>query len=71
MVTDKHYMLPHAYILCDKSYGRVMTYNFKVRQQFYNEMLLYFVLLLKKKTSKTIRKLTATPEILHLSNISQ
>lgn len=72
MVTDKHYMLPHAYILCDKNYGIVMTSNFKVRLQFYNEMLLYFVLLfITKITSKRIRKLTATPEILCSSNISQ
>jgi hypothetical protein len=49
MVTDKHYMLPCAYILYAKSYGRVMTSNFKVRRQFYNEILLYFVLLFVTK----------------------
>lgn len=72
MVTDKHYMLPYTYILYVKSYGRVMTSNFKVRLQFYNEILLYFVLLfITKINQQRIRKLTVTPEILCLSNMSQ
>jgi hypothetical protein len=52
MVTDKHYMLLYAYILYVKSYGRVMISNFKVRLQFYNEILLYFVLLFIAKINQ-------------------
>jgi len=45
-------MLHHAYILYVKSYGKVMTSNFKVRLQFYNEILLYFVLLFITKINQ-------------------
>lgn len=47
-----HYMLPHAYNLYVKSYGKVLTSKCKVRVQFYDDILFHFVLLFITKINQ-------------------